>query len=188
MKFGATRLSSVGARVGLVAWIGVPTLASFIGLLIYVAPIHVLGVSFPMPLFPLMAIFFWAMARPQLMPPIVVFGIGLLQDIMTGGPLGLWAFAYLSAYTIMTTQSDAFAGRGTGMLWVGFGLMVVVCMVAAAVAGWLVMGWKIDGVHLFAQGASTFLVYPLAGRLYGRLQRTTQQARRMYDIHRGRGI
>ncbi|PHR59211.1 MAG: hypothetical protein COA47_09600 [Robiginitomaculum sp.] len=185
MSQGITRLSSVAAQVGLFAWIGVPTLASLLGLLIYVAPIHMFGMSIPMPLFPLMAIFFWAMARPQLMPPFVVFAIGLIQDLITGGPLGLWSFSYLCAYTIMTTQSDAFSGRGAGMLWAGFGLMVSLTMVAAALAGVMVMGAKIDGYHLLAQGASTFLVYPLAGRLYGRLQQTTQQARRMYDIHHG---
>ncbi|VAV96504.1 hypothetical protein MNBD_ALPHA06-1775, partial [hydrothermal vent metagenome] len=106
-----TRLSSMTARAGLIAWIGLPALASIVGLLIYVAPVHFMGIAIPMPLFPLMAIFFWAMSRPQLMPPIVVFAIGLIQDLLTGGPLGLWAFAYLVSYTVMITQSDAFAGR-----------------------------------------------------------------------------
>jgi len=178
----------MAARVGLIAWIGVPTLVSFFGLLIYVAPVHLLGISIPMPLFPLMAIFFWAISRPQLMPPLAVFAIGLTQDLITGGPLGLWAFSYLCAYTIMTTQSDAFAGRGNAMLWAGFGVMVIVTMIFAAVAGFVVMGQKVNWIHLLVQGGATFLVYPLAGRIYGRLQRTTQQARRMYDFHRGQNI
>ncbi|VAV97890.1 hypothetical protein MNBD_ALPHA06-988 [hydrothermal vent metagenome] len=139
--------------------------------------------AIPMPLFPLMAIFFWAMSRPQLMPPIVVFAIGLIQDLLTGGPLGLWAFAYLVSYTVMITQSDAFAGRGGAMLWAGFALMVASTMAAAALAGGLVMSWKVDVAHLLAQGVATVLVYPLAGQFFGRLQRTTQQARRLYDFH-----
>jgi rod shape-determining protein MreD len=188
MSSGITRLTSVTARAGLMAWIGVPTLVSLLGLLIYVAPIRLLGFSVPMPLFPLMAIFFWAMARPKLMPPVVVFAIGLTQDLITGGPLGIWAFSYLCAYTLMTTQSDAFAGRGGGMLWAGFGIMVVATLLAAGLVGFVVMGKTVDFVQLLAQGAATFLVYPLAGRFYGRLQRTTQQARRMYDFHKGLGV
>jgi len=185
MSSGITRLSSVAARVGLIAWIGVPTVVSLLGLLIYIAPFHLLGMVIPMPLFPLMAIFFWAMARSKMMPPIAVFAIGLIQDLLTGGPLGLWSFSYLFAYAIMTTQSDAFAGRGDRMLWAGFGVMVVLTLLAAAFAGVVAMGWNVDGVHLLAQGVTTFLVYPLVGRFYGRLQRTTQHARRLYDFHQG---
>ncbi len=185
MSSGVTRLSSVAARAGLIAWIGVPTLVSLIGLLIYVAPFHLLGILIPMPLFPLMAIFFWAMARSKMMPPIVVFAIGLIQDLLTGGPLGLWSFSYLFAYAIMTTQSDAFSGRGSSMLWAGFGLMVILTVFAAAFAGVIAMGWQVDSIHLLAQGMITFLLYPLFGRFYRRLQRMTQQARRLYDFHHG---
>lgn len=186
MSFGITRLSSVAARAGLMAWIGVPTLVSLLGLLIYVAPIRFLQIYIPMPLFPLMAIFFWAMARPKMMPPVAVFGIGLTQDLMTGGPLGLWAFAYLFAYAVMRTQSDAFSGRGNAMLWAGFTVMVVLTLFAAALASIIASGWNIDAGSLLAQAAATILVYPLVGRLYGRLQRSTQQARRLYDFHHGR--
>jgi len=186
MSTGITLLSSVAARAGLIAWIGVPTLVSLAGLLIYVAPIRFFQLYIPMPLFPLMAIFFWAMARPKMMPPIVVFAIGITQDLLTGGPLGLWAFTYLFSYAVMTTQSDAFSGRGSGMLWAGFGLMVILTVFAAAIAGIISSGWKVDWVHLLAQGASTFFVYPLAGKLYGSLLRSTQQSRRLYDFHHGR--
>ncbi|MBL4595158.1 MAG: rod shape-determining protein MreD [Robiginitomaculum sp.] len=188
MSARITPLSSVGARAGLLAWIGGPTLVSFVGLLIYVAPVHLLGVHIPMPLFPLMAIFFWAMARPQLMPPIIVFAIGLLQDLMTGGPLGLWAFSYLSAYMVMTLKSEMFAAHGDASLWVGFALMVGCTMVAAGLAGWLVFGSQVDWLYLIVQSFITVLVYPLAGRFYRRVQRSTQQARRLYDVHHGHRI
>lgn len=183
MKRPGPRMSSVTARMGLFTWLGGPTLAAVVGLLLYVTPVRILGIMVPMPLFPLMAIFFWAMARPQLMPPVVVFLIGLFQDLLTGGPLGLWAFAYLIGYAVMSTQADGLMGRSRGMLWMAFGFMVVLTLAAAALAGSLIAGDPPQWASLFAQGIATFLIYPVMSRLFDGVLHATSQARRAYSHH-----
>lgn len=178
------RISSVTARMGLFTWLGGPTLAAIVGLLLYVMPIRLFGHFVPMPLFPLMAIFFWAMARPQLMPPVVVFLIGLLQDLLTGGPLGLWAFAYLIGYAFMTTQADGLMGRSRGMLWIAFGVMVLLTLTSAVLAGIVFAKDAPQWPSLIAQGIATFLIYPVMSRLFDGVLYATGQARRAYTHHR----
>lgn len=181
------RMSSMTARVGLFTWLGGPTLAALIGMLLYATPVRILGFMVPMPLFPLMAIFFWAMARPQLMPPLVVFLIGLLQDLLTGGPLGLWAFAYLVGYALMSTQADALMGRSRGMLWLAFGSMVVLTLGAASLAALVFAQDPPHWPSLLAQGVATFLIYPVMSRLFDGVLYATGQIRRM-SAHHGAGV
>ncbi len=44
---------------------------------------------------PAASIYFWSLRRPQLMPAVLVFACGLLLDVLTQGPLGVWALAAL---------------------------------------------------------------------------------------------
>jgi rod shape-determining protein MreD len=40
---------------------------------------------------PAASIYYWSLRRPHLMPAVLVFGCGLLLDVLTHGPLGVWA-------------------------------------------------------------------------------------------------
>jgi rod shape-determining protein MreD len=44
---------------------------------------------------PAASIYYWSLRRPQLMPAVLVFACGLLLDVLTHGPLGIWAAAAL---------------------------------------------------------------------------------------------
>jgi rod shape-determining protein MreD len=47
-------------------------------------------------LLPAASIYYWSLRRPQLMPALLVFACGLLLDVLTHGPLGVWAVAALA--------------------------------------------------------------------------------------------
>ncbi len=64
----------------------------------------------PAPLLGLMPIYFWCLVRPDLMTPAAVFAIGLLQDIMAGGPPGIWTLSFVVTYAVIERQREAFAG------------------------------------------------------------------------------
>jgi rod shape-determining protein MreD len=53
-------------------------------------------------LLPAASIYFWSLRRPHLMPALLVFVCGLVLDVLTHGPLGIWAASALAV---------AFAGR-----------------------------------------------------------------------------
>ena len=46
---------------------------------------------FRAPLLALMPVYFWCLVRPDLMSPAAAFVIGMLEDILSGGPPGVWA-------------------------------------------------------------------------------------------------
>ena len=62
----------------------------------YAAPLRIAGGPDLMPMLPLMTLFIWSTVRPRFIPPIVIFIVGILNDVLTGGVLGVWALAFLA--------------------------------------------------------------------------------------------
>jgi len=96
----------------------------------------------------LMAVFYWGVHRPNLLSPITVFLIGLLQDILIGTPPGMNAIVLLLVRTVAVSQSRVFRGRSFIILWWGFGMV--------AVASAFVL-WGLSAIYVFA------LINPLPG-------------------------
>ena len=46
----------------------------------------------------LVPIYFWCLVRPDLMTPAAVFAIGLLEDVLSGGPPGVWTLSFVVTY------------------------------------------------------------------------------------------
>jgi len=88
----------------------VPFLCGLAGVFIANIPVSFVGGVVPPPLMGLVPIYFWCLVRPDLMTPAAVFGIGILQDIMAGGPPGVWTLSFVVTYAVIDRQRDAFAG------------------------------------------------------------------------------
>src|SRR5258706_12787565 len=73
-------------------------------------PVSFTGGVLPAPALALAAVYFWVLVRPDLMPPFAVLLIGLLEDLLSGGPPGLWAAGFLAAYALTDRQRETFAG------------------------------------------------------------------------------
>ncbi len=69
----------------------IPVLSGVLGAIVGNVPISLLGGALPAPLFALMPIYFWCLVRPDLMSPAWAFGIGVLEDVLSGGPPGIGA-------------------------------------------------------------------------------------------------
>lgn len=148
-----------------------PTLLGLAGIIILALPIRLLEGWAPTPLIPLVVVFFWSIYGPDYMPPLSVFVIGLLQDLLTGGPLGLWAVVYLVTQYIVLSQRPYFLGREQKVVWIGFALAAA----GASVILWLVMS-LMSGVilpvgALVAQMLATVLIYPAFGIAFRQLHR-----------------
>jgi rod shape-determining protein MreD len=166
-------------RLSAVIWAVLPFLLSLLCVMLYVAPLRIGNFTIPMPLFPFMAIYFWSVTRPAFMPYIAIFLIGLFQDVLTGGPVGLWALSYLLTVVIISTQIDVIAGRGRSALWAGFMLAAVVVMALVWIIARIALGPEPAGGRLGSEMLLSVLVYPLVGRLFVLVQRATNQARRL---------
>lgn len=103
----------------------IPVTLAILGTLIANTPVSFLGGIVPPPLLGLMPIYFWCLVRPDLMPPFWALIIGLLEDVLSGGPPGIWAVSYIVTYAAIDRQRDAFAGLS------GFGAILGFATAAA---------------------------------------------------------
>jgi len=95
----------------------------------------------PAPLLGLIPIYFWCLVRPDLMTPAATLLIGVLQDIVAGGPPGIWTLAFVVTFAVVERQRDSFAGlSGLGAV-LGFATAVLIaCAVAYLVTAVLYYG------------------------------------------------
>src|SRR3546814_12590754 len=73
-------------RMGCVARSAGPGLMTLMQVLLGGMPLQLPFYGAVAPILPLMSIYYWAVNRPDLMPFSVVFGVGLLHDILTAAP------------------------------------------------------------------------------------------------------
>ena len=94
---------------------------------------------FFLPLLPVIAIHYWSLRYPAMIPEWFVFVTGLGLDILTHGPLGYWALIYLAAHSI-AVLSEPF-GRSGQVARVA--LFVPSLLAVAALA------WAVSSVYFF---------------------------------------
>lgn len=133
-------------------------------------PLHIPEYARVAPMLPLMAVYHWAIFRPDTMPAYAVFIIGLMQDALMGMPIGVNALVYLAVYGIVLSQRRFFFGKSFAVLWMGF----VVVAAGASLAGWvLVSGFYATLVEpraVFFQYLMSVGVFPLLAWIFLRWQ------------------
>lgn len=92
-------------------------------------------VSFSAPLstkieipFFLMCIYYWSVYRPTLIPPFVVFLMGLYFDLLSGMPVGLNAFIFLLVRHFVTEQRVLLTSQTFVVTWIGFMIVAAACI------------------------------------------------------------
>ncbi len=87
--------------------------------------LNVISVPYPLSMlfkapFFLMAVYYWSIYRPGLIPPWLAFGSGLLLDLLSGAPLGLNAALFVLCRMAVVDQRRFLFGQGFAMIWLGF--------------------------------------------------------------------
>ena len=75
------------------------------------------------PVLALVSIYHWAIYRPNLLPTISVFLLGLLQDLLIGAPVGLYTLVFLTVYGIVASQRRFFEKKSFIIYWFGFAVV-----------------------------------------------------------------
>ncbi|HUI16322.1 MAG TPA: rod shape-determining protein MreD [Alphaproteobacteria bacterium] len=136
-----------------------------------VVPLPVPGYGLVVPSFALMAVYYWAIHRPDLLPAPAVFALGLLEDILSGAPTGLNTLVLLLVYGAMRNQRRPFLGKPFAVMWFGF----LVVAPAAIFAHWLfasALAGRIIPAHTaFVQLLLTLAFYPWLTWLFAAGQR-----------------
>jgi len=145
-----------------------------VSLLAVAAPLRLPeGQGFPAPLFPLIALFVWSVRYPRFVPPWVIFVVGILQDLLTGGPLGMWAISYLLAFAIARLRTTEPSAREFILLVARSSLMTGIATLVAWVAGSLSIGQPADPTSLVTEGVITLIVFPAFCWLFARKRERT---------------
>ena len=140
--------------------------------LLGVVPLFLPAYAQVAPLFPVMAIYHWAIHRPRLLPAYAVFLIGFLQDVLTGMPIGVNIVVFLTIYGVVVSQRRFFSGKSFLISWLSFALVAA----GAAVESWLL----VSAIHVTIIGAQAVFVqylltlgcFPLFARFFLSWQRS----------------
>jgi rod shape-determining protein MreD len=144
-------------RLGL----AVPSAIILVMVIFAALPLHVPFYAAVAPAFSLIAIYYWTVRRPSLVPNSVVFAAGLLQDILLGTPLGVFTLALLLTRAIADDGRAAVEGRPFWAFWIGFGLVSVSALMIAWTLVAMFSGAS-GGVGAVALALVTpFVVFPL---------------------------
>lgn len=113
----------------------VPFALTLAMVLLSAVPWRVSGAGAITPWLALMAVHYWSIYRPDRLPYIAVFAVGLLQDAVSGTPLGLSAMVLVLIRALVFTQRRLFRGKPFVVVWAVFAAVAML----AAVGTWLLM-------------------------------------------------
>ncbi len=137
-------------------------------------PVSVTGGIVPPPLLALMPVYYWCLVRPDLMPPFAVLIIGMLQDLLSGSPPGVWTVSFVAAYALVDRERESFAGlSGVGAI-LGFAAAMLVAGATAYVIMAVLYCWGLPPLEpiLIEIAVSVIFYIPVAvllGFLHRRL-------------------
>lgn len=166
---------SLWLRLDLAARMSLPAVLALVLVLVGTVPLTAVDVQILKPLLPLVAVYYWALYRPDLLPAPVAFVLGLLVDILSGVPLGVHAATFCLAHGVLCVQRRFLVGKSFAINWSGF------ACVAAGVFGlvWLLTsllhGTPVSASGLVFQAGTTIAIFPLIFRLLLRCHRSLLQ-------------
>lgn len=166
-------LSSRRKAEGLVAKVVPALLTLFIALLTAI-PTSLFGKGDMTPAFTLLSIFYWGVYSPGSLPYSFLFILGLLQDSLSGMPLGGSSFINIGVAYLLHSQRKLMGRALFGTVW----LTCILLVATAAMTQWSIMCVYSGQTYPFAgamlRAAVTCIAYPpmhlLLTQVYKRLR------------------
>jgi rod shape-determining protein MreD len=151
-------------------WIAAPMALCMAATLLLAAPIKLWGLQLPEPVFAMIPAFAWAVLRPQILAPACLLILGLFDDLIWGGRLGLWGLGLLVAYGIVLVSRNMMSGQSRLMMGVWYITAWTACMATA----WTVTAMQTANspslIALALQWLPTALLFPVADYLVARFE------------------
>ena len=158
------RMDDWGRRVAPIATVLV---LLFLGLV----PFGVPGLPLIAPAGTQIAVFYWAVYRPDLMPPLAAFGLGFAQDALAGTPLGVASLSFLILQGIAFSQRKAFIDKPFLLVWLGLAAAVTAASLAAWALSSVLLGGFIPPERPLFQGLATIALFPVFAWVLVRVHR-----------------
>lgn len=161
---------TVWQRLDIMARHMAPLVATLALLLLSVSLPHVIGLTPIGPMLPLVAVYYWAIYRPDLMGHGSVFLIGVAQDLLSGTPPGVGALVLLLTHAAVIGQHRFFNARPFAVTWWAFALVAAGAILVNWLAVSLVYGQLVDAKAAVYAYLMTVAVYPVVGWVLARVQ------------------
>jgi rod shape-determining protein MreD len=154
----------------------VPVAVTLILTILSVVPLAIPGYAAVTPNFVLMSVYHWTIYRPEHMPYLAVFLIGLFFDLLTGSPgsiIGLTPLVLLIMRSVVLDRRRDFTGRNFPLVWWGFAITVALVNLAFWTAGSALNGTMLEPRSFAFQAVLTVAFFPVLTLLLARIQRAT---------------
>lgn len=139
--------------------------------LLSVVPIQIDGYSRVAPPLALLAIFFWGVYRPELLPPLAVAILGLMLDVLTGAPLGQYMLIFLLVQASLISQRQLFLAHNFFILWWGFAITAALAGLVSWIIGSISLKTMMPLEDIAVQAAIGIALFPVIAALSHRLLR-----------------
>jgi rod shape-determining protein MreD len=153
-----------------------PVATTLLAAVISVLPLQIPGYAALTPVFTLMAAYHWTIYRPDLLPPVALFAIGLTEDLLAGSPVGVNALLLLLTRIGVLGYRRYFVNRNFPFVWTGFTLLTVTAMLGLWALHCVIDLSLLDFRNAVIRAALTIAIFPLASFVLGRAQRATMGA------------
>jgi rod shape-determining protein MreD len=163
---------NLGRRLDMAARRGFPGTTTALLLLITAAPIGLPGQPELQAATALACVFFWSLFRPASMPPAMVFGVGLLADLLGYAPPGVGVLTLLIAHGLALRWRRVLVRQGFLLVWLAFvGVSAGAAAMQWALTSLLTFRLLPPGPGLF-QAAIAAGLYPALATLLTRAHHT----------------
>lgn len=153
-----------------------PVATTLLAAVICVLPVQIPGYAALTPVFTLMAAYHWTIYRPDLLPPVALFAIGLTEDLLAGSPVGVNALLLLLTRVAVLGYRRYFINRNFPFVWSGFTLLTVTAMFGLWALHCILNLALLDFRNAVIRAALTIAVFPVASLMLGRTQRAMMGA------------
>ena len=147
-----------------------PIATTVLAALLSIEPLHLDGYALT-PAFTLMATYHWTIYRPDLLPAPLLFLIGTIQDLLSGGLPGVTAVTLLLTRTIVLPHRHYLSDRPFPFIWAVFTLLTGGAMLFSWAFHSLLSSELLDLRGPVLRAVLTIAVFPIASLLLGRSQR-----------------
>lgn len=163
------RLDNPAARL-------LPIATTLLASVISIQPAPIPGYAALAPAFTLMAVYHWTIYRPDLLPPLALFLIGVAQDLLAGAPVGTTALVLLLTRVVVLRHRRHVVNQPFPFVWAGFTMLTGGAMLLLWTLHCLTTGLLVDLPGTVFRAVLTISVFPAASFLLGRTQRAVMGA------------
>ncbi|SDG54202.1 rod shape-determining protein MreD [Roseospirillum parvum] len=163
---------SLGQRTSQFLRRQVPVALAVLLLVLAQVPTQVPGLVEVAPMLGLICVYYWAIYRPDLFGAASAFALGLLDDILSGAPLGSGALALLLAHGVISRQRTLFHAKPFAVTWPVFAVVAAGAYLVRWLGAGLVRGAVLPAEPVVVGWLMTVAAYPLLGWLLASLNGT----------------